>query len=278
MSVQLWLMSEPGVNPSSQPPDQRPVNRNSPLPLWAQVETDLRRRLDAGEFEGRFPTDMELVEQYGVSRHTVRDAVARLTDDGLLERRPGLGTVVVRPQPFEQPLGSLYSLFRSIEEQGVEQRSRVLALDERRDPWAAERLELPSDAPLVYLRRLRYADDEPLVVDESWLPADITRPLLDADFTHTALYTQLTEQAGVRVESGWERIRPVIPNSDVRALLELPDDEAAFAVERLARDEVGRAVDMRLSLVRGDRYGFVARWSDVSRGEAPSLERLEATL
>ncbi len=277
MSVQLWLMSAPSVNPSNRPPEQRPVDRNSPLPLWAQVETDLRRRLGAGEFEGRFPTDMELVEQYGVSRHTVRDAVARLTDDGLLERRPGLGTVV-RPPPFQQPLGSLYSLFRSIEERGVEQRSRVLALDERRDPRAAERLELPADAPLVYLRRLRYADDEPLVVDESWLPADIARPLLDADFTHTALYTQLTEQAGVRVESGWEHIRPVIPDSDVRALLELPDDEAAFAVERLARDDVGRAVDVRLSLVRGDRYGFVARWSDVSRGEVPSLERLETAV
>lgn len=267
------LMIDAAVNP----PNHQPVDRNSPLPLWAQVEADLRRRLATGEFEGRFPTDMELVDQYGVSRHTVRDAVARLTDDGLLERRRGLGTVV-RPQQFEQPLGSLYSLFRSIEEQGVEQRSRVLALDERRDPWAAERLEVPTGAPLVYLRRLRYAGDEPLVIDESWLPAEVARPLLDVDFTHTALYTELAEQAGVRVDSGWERIRPVIPDPDTRSLLELPDDEAAFAVERLARDEAGRAVDVRLSLVRGDRYGFVARWSDVSRGEVPSLERLEAAV
>lgn len=250
-----------------------PVDRTNPLPLWAQLEHDLRRRLDAGEFDERFPTDMELVEQYGVSRHTVRDAVGRLCDDGLLERQRGRGTVV-RHAEFEQPLGTLYSLFRSIEAQGVEQESEVQVLEEATDAEACDRLELPDGEPLVHLRRLRWAGGEPLALDESWLPASLARPLLTADFRHTALYAELGDRCHIRVSEGWERIRPVVPSADERRQLRLPGGQAAFAVERLARDATGTPVDWRNSLVRGDRYGFVARWSATDRAAEPTLEPL----
>ena len=70
------------------------MDRASPMPLWAQVLSDLSDRLGAGEFDERFPTDQELVEAYGVSRQTVREAVRRLADDGLLARERGRGTRV----------------------------------------------------------------------------------------------------------------------------------------------------------------------------------------
>src|ERR687891_584603 len=65
----------------------QPLDRGNPLPLWAQLESDLRRRLSAGAFADRFPTDRDLVETYDVSRNTVREAVDRLCGEGLLERR-----------------------------------------------------------------------------------------------------------------------------------------------------------------------------------------------
>ncbi|HTQ92614.1 MAG TPA: GntR family transcriptional regulator, partial [Streptosporangiaceae bacterium] len=66
--------------------DVMTVDRDSALPLWAQVLGDLRRRLARGEFRLRFPGDNELTEHYGVSRHTVREAVRRLQDEGVLVR------------------------------------------------------------------------------------------------------------------------------------------------------------------------------------------------
>src|SRR5215831_9092676 len=113
------------------------VDRDSALPLWAQVLGDLRRRLAGGEFRLRFPGDNELTEQYGVSRHTVREAVRRLQAEGVLERGRGRGTFV-RHGAIEQPLGALYSLFRSVEEQGFVQRSVVRQLTIRHDEEAAE--------------------------------------------------------------------------------------------------------------------------------------------
>jgi GntR family transcriptional regulator len=240
------------------------IDRRSPLPLWAQVLDDLRSRLATGELTERFPTDRELMDTYGVSRHTVRDAVRRLQEEGLLERERGRGTFV-RPTAIEQPLGALYSLFRSIEDQGYEQRSDVLALELRTDAHAAELLEIPADEPLVYLQRLRCADRHPIAIDCSWMPASFASPLLEVDFERTALYQELAERCGVVPVSGWERIRPALPTPEQRRLLGLGVDDAVFSIERLASDG-RRPVELRHSAVRGDGYSFVARWGSGEAG------------
>ena len=178
------------------------VDRDSALPLWAQVLGDLRRRLARGEFRLRFPGDNELTEHYGVSRHTVREAVRRLQNEGVVERGRGRGTFV-RDGAIEQPLGALYSLFRSVEEQGFVQRSVVRHLELRQDEEAAKVLGRAPDESLVYLERLRLADGVPIVLDCSWLPAALAGPLLEVDFTRTALYRELTCAAeSVRTPAG----------------------------------------------------------------------------
>ena len=59
------------------------------MPLWAQLEAELRTRLDEGEFDDGFPTDAQLVSRYGVSRHTVREAIRHLNKTGILKRERG---------------------------------------------------------------------------------------------------------------------------------------------------------------------------------------------
>jgi GntR family transcriptional regulator len=254
--------------------DGRPeADRDSALPLWAQVLADLRRRLASGEFGQRVPGDDELTAQYGVSRHTVREAVRRLQAEGVVERGRGRGTFV-RDGVIEQPLGALYSLFRSVEEQGFVQRSIVRRLEERRDSEAAAMLGQPPGDPLVYLERLRLADDVPIVLDCSWLPAALARPLLTVDFTHTALYQELHVRCGVRPDAGWERIRPVIPDLEQRGLLGLPARTPALAIERLATSQT-IPVEWRHSLVRADRFSYVARWS--ARDQGAGFEPVNAT-
>jgi GntR family transcriptional regulator len=231
------------------------LDRASPLPLWAQLLRDLRARLAAGEFTGRFPTDGELVTAYRVSRQTARDAVRRLTDEGLLERERGRGTRV-RPSAFEQRTGgTLEGLFDHVAARGLLQTSITRAQDERTDPVAAGALELALDTRLVYIERLRLVDSEPLALDRAWLPAAIARPLLDVDLAHTDLYAELAARCDVVLQSASERVRPVAPGPADRRLLKLPAGAAAFSIERLTRDRHG-PVEWRHSLVRGDRWSI----------------------
>lgn len=251
------------VRHSSEP--VRPLDRESPLPLWAQLTDELRRRVRGGEFADQLPTETQLRDQYGVSRQTVREALGRLRAEGLLTAQRGRGTFVkdTGEAPFIQPLGALYSLFRAIEARGIEQRSEVRALRRVVDPAAAAALRLADGDELVYLERLRLCGGEPLALDFAWMPLDLAEPLLSADFSHTALYDELARRCGVRVTGGSETIRPLIPTTARRRLLGLPGRVAVFEIERLA-NAMGRPVEFRRSLVRGDRFSLVAQWSPVS--------------
>ena len=239
------------------------LDRNSPLPLWAQLEADLRRRLEAGEFVERFPTDLELTEGYGVSRHTVREAVRHLNKTGLLRRERGRGTVVNRSE-FEQSLGTLYSLFQSVEGTGVEQASEVLKLGVVQESVAATHLEVTETTDLVFLERVRLAGGSPLAVDRAWLPLSVAEPLLEVDFTHTALYDELDRAGLPRPNQGWERLTPVVPSAADRQRLDLKKNEAAFFLERLGKRD-DQPIEWRTTIIRGDRYRFVAEWSTGSR-------------
>ncbi len=239
-----------------------------PTPLWRTVLNDLVRRLESGEFDGRFPTDRELMETYEVSRHTVREAVRLLQDAGRITRQPGKGSRV--EGTFEQPLGTVYSLFESIEATGATQDSAVLTREIQTNSLAAGILGLDETADIFYLERIRFASGEALAHDRAWLPGQLARPLLDVDFTHTALYTELRKHCGVGPEEGVERIKPTIPHPRHASHLELAPGEPALEIERRTTAR-GAPLEWRITLVRGDRYNFRAEWKAEDTVVVPRL-------
>ena len=238
----------------------RPLDRRSPLPLWAQLRDDLHRRLAAGAFRDSFPGELALTGEYAVSRHTVRAALRELRADGVVVAERGRRPRLAGPGGIAQPLGALYSLFASVESAGQRQTSLVRARELCADGVVADRLGLAEDTLLFRLERLRLAGGEPLALDTVWLPAEVAAPLLDADFTHTALYDELAARTGLRLESGREHIRSVVPSRAQRRLLQIPPDAGALAIDRLGY-AAGRPVEWRHSLIRGDRFSLVAEFS-----------------
>ncbi|MGW5658042.1 GntR family transcriptional regulator [Streptomyces humi] len=250
------MESEPDPRTGSSAP---PGAGRGRTPLWRHVQTDLRARLDRGEFVDSFPGENDLRLHYGVSRHTVRQALRELREQGLVTAAKGKQPRPVGEAVIEQPVGALYSLFASVEGAGLEQHSFVRNLDIRADAQVAVRLGMEESTPLLHLERIRLADGEPLAHDRVWLLASDARPLLDVDFGHTALYGELAERCGLRLTGGEERIRAVTPTAAERRLLELPDGVAAFAIERIGRSR-GRPVEWRTTLVRGDRFSLLAQF------------------
>lgn len=238
----------------------RTLDRGADLPLWQQLQRDLVARLEAGEFADKFPGELALVQDYAVSRHTVRQALARLRADGLIVAGRGRQPKVATAPEIHQPLGALYSMFASVEAAGLNQHSTVRTLDIRADALIAERLGLEGSTPMVFLERVRHAGDEPLAVDRVWLPAALAKPVLDADFTHTALYRELEERTGIVVSRGREEIRAVVPTAGERRLLGCGRDAAALSITRLGYTADG-PVEWRHTIVRGDRFALTAEYS-----------------
>lgn len=254
-STGQYVRNGPIVKISTVP---REVDRASPLPLWAQLYEDLIHRLAAGGFGPDFPGEHELAAEYQVSRHTVREALRRLRQAGVLDSGRGRRTSV-RTARIEQPLGAIYSLFNEVQARGMRQRSEVLARDTRQDPTVAARLEVDSGTEFVFLERLRFADDDLLALDRTWMLASLARPLLTADLTATGLYTELA-RSGVRITDGRERIFAVTPTAEQRRRLHLGRSVALLAIERIGRVD-GRPAEWRETFVRGDRFSVVADWA-----------------
>ncbi len=228
------------------------LDRTSDLPVWRQVEADLRSRLDAGEFVTSLPGELELAEQYAVSRHTVREALRQMRADGTITagrgRRPQIAPAVIT-----QPTGVAYSLFSSVEASGLSQVSMVRVKDIRADGVVATRLGLEESTPLFHLERLRMAGDEPLALDRVWLPATLGEPLLATDFRRTSLYGELHAATGTSITGGEETVRAVIPSPAEHVALALAAPSAVFAVERTATS-AGVPVEWRHTLIRADRF------------------------
>ena len=236
------------------------LDRTSPMPLWAQLRADLLRRLEAGAFDVAFPGEMDLVAEYGVSRHTVRSALRELRADGVVLAERGRRPRLASRTAITQPVGALYSLFASVEAAGLRQTSVTRARDLCADGVIADRLGLEASTPLFRLERLRLAGGEPLALDTVWLPADVGAALLDADFTHTALYDELAARAGIRLDGGREDIRGVVPTRAQQRLLGIGPSTGALEIRRLGY-AAGRPVEWRHTVIRGDRFSLLAEFS-----------------
>ena len=235
-------------------------DRASPLPLWAQVCADLRRRIDGGAFAAGFPGELTLTEEYEVSRHTIREALRVLRNEGVLRSHRGRPTVV-EPTVYRQSLGTLSSLFDSVAAQGAMPRSTVLRLGTTVNASVAAELGLPDDTEFVVVERLRFADDEPIAHDVSWLPAALAAPILDRDLSRAALYAELHDM-GVQIDAGSERVTAERAPRHIAGLLGLAPDDPVLLLERRATAQ-GRPAEWRETHVRADRFSLEAQWSSV---------------
>lgn len=234
------------------------------LPLYRRIEADLRDRIRSGALRpgARIAPEPELMIEFGVSRATVRQALAGLLAEGLLEIRRGLGTYVTAPR-FEHTIGGFYSFSREIERHGLRPGTKVLELRTEPAPdIVSEALGLRAGTKVVALRRLRLAGPDPLVVETSHLPAARFPGLETVDFSQVRLYDTLLNRYGCRPTRARETFEPVLLTADEASLLDQRRGEPALRVERVAFDQDDVPIEFCRSTVRGDRYRYSVELRD----------------
>ncbi|GAB2577854.1 GntR family transcriptional regulator [Microlunatus antarcticus] len=236
----------------------RGIDRSSPLPFYYQLKqlvlTDLRdRQLAAGD---RLPGDHELCATYDVSRTVVRQALAELETEGVIQRVKGRGTFVAPERTSEHLVQSLTGLYEDVAARGDQLRSVVRRLEVApADEQIAGLLELPVGARTIVLERLRLVDDEPWVLATTYLPYDVAPGLLDDDLTQHSLYALLEQKYGVELTHGRRRVEAEVASDTLAGLLGISPG-AAVLVLRSTSYAGERPVEVFVAYHRGDRSRF----------------------
>jgi GntR family transcriptional regulator len=201
------------------------IDRNSPVPLYFQFEQHLRRQVQAGILKAgdAIPNEVTLQRLLGLSRTTIRQALAHLVSDGTVVRRKGTGTFVARPRD-PLPLSCLMSLTREMLDQGRSIRTEILAFEKQEArPELRKELQLAWGMSVYYVRRLRWIDDSPACLVDSYIPSEIAPNLKPDDFEPTgfrqSLIYVLERIHGVQSARGEEWSESTFCTSQEAALL-----------------------------------------------------------
>jgi GntR family transcriptional regulator len=222
---------------------------------YLRLRRSLQKMIENGDLPPghALPSERELANLLALSRVTVRKAIAGLADDGLLTQRHGAGTFVA--DRIVKSFSKLTGFTDDLRVRGLKPRVKFLERSIGQvSPEEALALHLSPGARVVRLRRLRFAGDKPLALEDTVVPQSV---LHDPNAVKLSLYTAL-ERLGCRPTRALQRLRAVALDAAQAKLLNLPAGSPALAIERRAFLDDGRVVEFTSSLYRGDAYDFVA--------------------
>ncbi len=241
-------------------PLARVLDRTDPLPLWAQLLGDLQTRLQAGEFDEAFPTDTQLMADYGVSRPTVREAIRSLTQRGVLVRERGQ-LAVVASSGSPHYASTAQRLLASASAPGRTRHTEVLSARPAQDGEVAVELGVDPDTKFQHITQVHFADGHPIAHDSIWL-VDTTDTASGLKRSKSTDVEAVLRQALAHVDATNETITaesldPVLADS-----LELGDvrDMPVVIVVRWVALHRDRAVALRVTRIPSARFSMSATW------------------
>lgn len=230
------------------------VDRTSPIPLYYQISEPLRQMILDGTLGPgtHLEDELTMAKRLGVSRPTARRALQSLVDLGLVIRRRAVGTIVA-PKAIHRNI-ELSSLFEDLERDGQKPSTRVLEYEERpADKQLMERLQVPFKSPLIYVRRLRFAGEDPLAIMTNYLPPAIAPTR--AELEEHGLYEMMREKGAV-VHTAQQRISARRASAPETRLLDEPRGSAVLVMDRLGSAADGTPIEYGTHIYRASHYAF----------------------
>ncbi len=230
------------------------------IPFYVQFASYVRLQIQAGNFKSDdiMVAETKLCEILNVSRTTIRQAFNMLVEEGYLFRTRGRGSYISKPK-LNRRIDYMYNFTESINRIGAEPSSLVLdSKIIKASNIVAEVMKLPNQNPFVfYLRRLRCANNQPILVEESYIPALLCPNINDIDFSINSLYSTLRNKYGLNIDRAEESLESIIIDKDTRDLLKCNQSNMpCFRIERLAYLKNNMIFEFTTSITRADKCAF----------------------
>lgn len=226
----------------------------SALPIYVQIANDLRQKIQQGVYRAgdKLPSQKQLGAQFGVNRHTVRQAFDLLKDEGLLRIDRGLGAFIA-DAPIQYPIGKRVRYNESLQAQGRASEYKLLqTLEKPADEKIAHYLALEIGKPVAQVDLLGLADNRPLIVSTSYFPLWRFPELLQ-HFQQARSISRLMKDV-----YGCDHIRQrtYVSTRSVRPqdakLLQVPLNQAILLVQAVNVDQTDAVIEYTVTRFRGD--------------------------
>ncbi|KZO01790.1 GntR family transcriptional regulator [Pseudobacillus badius] len=229
------------------------LNPKDPVPLHIQLRNKIEGLINEGHYRNKIPSERQLMDEYEVSRSTVREAVAHLVREGIVEKVHGKGTFI-SSKVIQDWLGSLTSTTETIRKMGMEPGARLITHGIIEPP--EEIVEATGLQKAYFIKRVRYANDIPLAIELQYYPVDIGSQLAKFDIDKGTLFDLMEENLGIQLAEAEQLITSGFLSAEDAELLEVADSFNVLNTERKLMDHSGRLIEYYVASFRSDMYSF----------------------
>lgn len=235
---------------------------NYESPIYLQLREVIRSKIQEGEFLPgmAIPSENQLAETYGINRMTVRSGIDALVKEGILKRVQGKGVYVVGNK-VERDLETLEGFTQTMKKKNTEPHTKILTkiIREAGDKYAAVFGIEPGDE-IYYIKRMCYADKEPIALEEIFIPRYILPKLQDIDLGVFSIY-DIYDFYGVKISKAYETLDLTeLEQRDAR-MLGIERDLSVMLFECTSYDENNRVIEFAKNYTRGDKCNFTVHFS-----------------
>lgn len=235
-----------------------PINRSSNLPLYAQLKDTLCERIEHGEWTVgiQLPSEQELCQSYGVSRTVVRQALNEMNLEGLIRKQRGKKTFVAGAKLEQTWISKITGFYQNMAEKGHALVTHVLGQELiPANAQIASYLNINKGASVIWIKRLRFVDGEPIQLVDSYVPYALCPDLLNEDLTKLSLTAYLESRGLVGIKG--RRTLEAVPANEYQAqLLQVEKGAPLMLLDAVFCVNDGTAIAYSKAVYRGDRTRF----------------------
>ncbi|TVR30832.1 MAG: GntR family transcriptional regulator [Balneolaceae bacterium] len=231
---------------------------DQPVPKYYKIYEELLNQIIDGKYKENdlFPSDTELVKIYNVSRGTVREAIKLLIQQGYLVREQGKGTFVTYKKIRQDP-DKLIGFTELMRQHDLKPSARIIEKEVSYPPaHISHIMHLEPHKKAVRIVRLRFGDDQPLIIERSFFNHDLFKPILDEDLENNSIFDLLYELTNTKLGKAQQCIEAISAGRQELQLLEVEPGTPLLLIKRLIQTKNGDYFQYSEDVYRSDRIHF----------------------
>lgn len=243
---------------------QQTIDNSSGIPLHLQIRDIVRKEViqrTLVDENGKMATEYALMNHFGVSRVTIRNALKMLVDEGVIVREKGRGTFLKVNHP-ENWSGRLLGFTEAIKQSGFVPDAEIVKQGAVNDETGNKEYKEKLDVKEIWeLRRIRYADEQPIAIEHAFYPEKYGKLLENQDLKSIAIYKYFEEELKIYLNEAKQMISAINADAEVANLLHVREREALLYIERVTYSSESEPIEFLKAVYRPDHFQYLIKLS-----------------